>query len=75
MAMAGWDTKSMLNGIDGIMSLAAADGLDLATTSDIVTDAITAFGLKASDSTHFCRCTCKNLKFCKHQCFNARRKF
>lgn len=53
MAMAGWDTKSMLNGIDGIMSLAAADGLDLATTSDIVTDAITAFGLKASDSTHF----------------------
>lgn len=53
MAMAGWDTKSMLNGIDGIMSLAAADGLDLATTSDIVTDALTAFGLKASDSTHF----------------------
>lgn len=53
MAMAGWDTKSMLGGIDGIMSLAAADGLDLATTSDIVTDAITAFGLKASDSTHF----------------------
>lgn len=53
MAMAGWDTTSMLKGIDGIMSLAAADGLDLATTSDIVTDAITAFGLKASDSTHF----------------------
>lgn len=53
MAMAGWDTKSMLSGIDGIMSLAAADGLDLATTSDIVTDALTAFGLKASDSTHF----------------------
>lgn len=53
MAMAGWDTKSMLDGIDGIMSLAAADGLDLATTSDIVTDALTAFGLKASDSTHF----------------------
>ena len=46
MAMAGWNTTSMLNGIDGIMSLAAADGLDLATTSDIVTDAITAFGLK-----------------------------
>lgn len=53
MAMAGWDTESMLSGIDGIMSLAAADGLDLATTSDIVTDALTAFGLKASDSTHF----------------------
>lgn len=53
MAMAGWDTEAMLNGIDGIMNLAAADGLDLATTSDIVTDAITAFGLKASDSSHF----------------------
>ena len=53
MAMAGWDTQSMLEGIDGIMSLAAADGLDLATTSDIVTDALTAFGLQASDSTHF----------------------
>jgi TP901 family phage tail tape measure protein len=53
MAMAGWDTASMLDGISGIMSLAAADGLDLATTSDIVTDALTAFGLQASDSTHF----------------------
>lgn len=53
MAMAGWDTKSMLNGIDGIMNLSAADGLDLATTSDIVTDALTAFGLSAKDSTHF----------------------
>lgn len=53
MAMAGWDTESMLNGIDGIMNLAAADGLDLATTSDIVTYALTAFNLKASDSTHF----------------------
>lgn len=53
MAMAGWDTKSMLDGIDGIMNLSAADGLDLATTSDIVTDALTAFGLSAKDSTHF----------------------
>lgn len=53
MAMAGWDTEAMLAGIDGIMSLAAADGLDLATTSDIVTDALTAFGLSASDSAHF----------------------
>lgn len=53
MAMAGWKTDDMLSGIDGIMSLAAADGLDLATTSDIVTDALTAFGLSASDSGHF----------------------
>ncbi len=53
MAMAGWDAEKMLGGIGGIMSLAAADGLDLATTSDIVTDALTAFGLAATESTHF----------------------
>lgn len=53
MAMAGWKTGDMLNGIEGIMNLAAASGEDLATTSDIVTDALTAFGLKASDSAHF----------------------
>lgn len=53
MAMAGWKTEDMLNGIDGIMNLAAASGGDLATTSDIVTDALTAFGLTAQDSTHF----------------------
>ena len=53
MAMAGWKTEDMLQGIEGIMSLAAADGLDLATTSDIVTDALTAFGLSAGDSGHF----------------------
>ncbi len=53
MAMAGWKTEDMLEGIGGIMSLAAADGLDLATTSDIVTDALTAFGMKATDSSHF----------------------
>ena len=53
MAMAGWKTNDMLDGIEGIMNLAAASGEDLATTSDIVTDALTAFGLSAKDSTHF----------------------
>ena len=53
MAMAGWKTGDMLNGIEGIMNLAAASGEDLATTSDIVTDALTAFGLSAADSGHF----------------------
>ena len=53
MAMAGWKTEDMLSGIEGIMSLAAASGEDLATTSDIVTDALTAFGLSAQDSGHF----------------------
>lgn len=53
MAMAGWKTSDMLNGIEGIMYLASASGEDLATTSDIVTDALTAFGLTAQDATHF----------------------
>ena len=53
MAMAGWKAEDMLNGIEGIMNLAAASGEDLATTSDIVTDALTAFGLSAEDSSHF----------------------
>jgi len=53
MAMAGWKTEDMLGGIEGVMNLAAASGEDLATTSDIVTDALTAFGLSAQDSGHF----------------------
>jgi TP901 family phage tail tape measure protein len=53
MAQAGWDTQDMLDGISGVMSLAAASGEDLASTSDIVTNALTAFGLKASDSARF----------------------
>ena len=53
MAMAGWKTDQMIGGLPGIMNLAAASGEDLAEISDIVTDALTAFGLKASDSAHF----------------------
>lgn len=53
MAMAGWKTEDMLNGLPGIMNLAAASGEDLGTTSDIVTDALTAMGLSAGDSAHF----------------------
>lgn len=53
MALAGWDTDEMLAGIDGVLNLAAASGEDLGRTSDIVTDAITAMGLTAKDSSHF----------------------
>ena len=53
MAMAGWKTEDMLEGIDGIMNLAAASGEELGTVSDIVTDALTAFGLSAKDSGRF----------------------
>ena len=50
MAMAGWKTSEMLDGIEGVMNLAAASGADLATTSDIVTDALTAMGYGAKDA-------------------------
>ncbi len=53
MAMAGWDAQKMMDGLPGILSLAAADGLDLATTTDIVTDAMTAFGLTADKAGEF----------------------
>ena len=53
MAMAGWDAQEMYDGLAGVMTLAAASGEDLATTSDIVTDALTAFGMQASESGHF----------------------
>ena len=53
MAMAGWKAGDMVDGLAGIMNLAAASGENLGTTSDIVTDALTAFGLKAGDSGRF----------------------
>lgn len=53
MGMAGWKSADMLSGIEGVLNLAAASGESLGTTSDIVTDALTAFNMKASDATHF----------------------
>ena len=53
MAMAGWKTEDMLGGLEGVMNLAAASGEDLATASDIVTDAMTALGMQASEAGHF----------------------
>ena len=53
MALAGWDVSQMLQSIDGVLNLAAAGEMDLAEASDIVTDYISAFGLTASDSSHF----------------------
>ena len=53
MAMAGWKAADMADGISGIMNLAAASGEELGAVSDIVTDALTAFGLQAKDSGHF----------------------
>ena len=53
MAMSGWKSQDMIKGLPGIMDLAAASGEELGQVSDIVTDGLTAFGLKAKDSGHF----------------------
>lgn len=51
MALAGWDTNQMIEGLDGVLNLAAASGMDLAEASDLVTDYLSAFGLEAKDSS------------------------
>ena len=53
MGMAGWDASQMLSGLNGIVNLSAASGVELARVSDIVTDALTAFKMEAADATHF----------------------
>ena len=50
MGMAGWKTQDMISGLPGVLNLAAAGGTDLALTSDIVTDGLTAMGLTAKDT-------------------------
>ena len=51
MAKAGWGTQQILDGMGGVLDAAAASGEDLATVATIVADAITGFGMEASEST------------------------
>lgn len=53
MALAGWSTQESIDGLPGVLNLAASSGMDLAAASDMVTDYLSAFGLEASDSTRF----------------------
>lgn len=53
MGMAGWKTDQMIAGLPGVMNLAAASGEDLGMVSDIVTDSLTAFGMKAEETGRF----------------------
>lgn len=53
MALAGWDTTDMIAGISPVMDLATVSMEDLGTVSDILTDAITAFGHTAHDQTGY----------------------
>ena len=50
MSLAGWSTQQQLSGIDGVLNLAAASGMELADASDMVTDYLSAFGMQASES-------------------------
>lgn len=47
MSLAGWDVNESIAGLPGVLSLAAASGMELGAASDIVTDFLTAFGLEA----------------------------
>lgn len=51
MSLAGWSVNQTLSGIDGVLQLAAASGMDLANASQVVTDNISSFNLEASQST------------------------
>lgn len=53
MALAGWDTQEMLDGLGGVVSLAAAADMDLARASDILTDSMTALGDSAQDANRY----------------------
>ena len=52
MALAGWDVQTSLEALPGILDLAAASGLSLASASDMVTDYLSAFGLEASQAAY-----------------------
>lgn len=53
MSMAGWKAKQMVDAVPATMNLASASGEDLAEVSDIVTDSMTAFNMKAKEASHF----------------------
>lgn len=52
MALAGWDANQSIEALPGVLDMAAASGMDLASASDAVTDYISAFGLEAKDATY-----------------------
>lgn len=51
MALAGWSAEDSIKGLPDVLNLAAASGMDLGRASDIVTDYLTAFGMKVEDTT------------------------
>jgi len=52
-AVAGDDATKIMETMRGVLALAEGSSLDLATTSEIVADNMSAFGMKASQTDHF----------------------
>lgn len=50
LALAGYDTQEMCDTLPTVLNLAAAGNIDLASASDMVTDAMSALGMETSDA-------------------------
>lgn len=50
LALAGYSTQEMADTLPTVLNLAAAGGIDLASASDMVTDAMSALGMETSDA-------------------------
>lgn len=53
MSLAGWNTTQMLTGLEPILRLSEASGAELATTSDLVTDSMSALGVEVDDLSRY----------------------
>ena len=53
MALAGWNTEQMVQGLPAVLNLAAAGAMDLGAASDMVTDVMAAFGLSTEQAGQF----------------------
>lgn len=49
MSLAGWDVNESIAGLEPILRLSEATGMDLATCSDLVTDSLSALNLQVDD--------------------------
>lgn len=53
MKLAGWDSKDAISGLMPVLRLSEATGADLATTSDLVTDSMSAMGISVNDLSRY----------------------
>ena len=51
LALAGYNTQEMCDTLPTVLNLAAAGGIDLASASDMVTDAMSALGMGTDEAT------------------------